>query len=141
MFEENLATPQRLLTETFGKGNVDLIDEHSTENYVGHDQLSGDQDLAASKQSVLDYRGAFPDLTFTVEEAFAADDKVVMRWSAVGTFENALMGIEPTGETGEPVRGITIDRYEDGLVAESWTSWDTMTFMRNLGVVGQEAAA
>jgi predicted ester cyclase len=141
MFEENIATSQRLLTETFGEGNVDLIDELSTDSYVGHDQLSGDQDREASKQSVLDYRGAFPDLTFTVEDAFAADDKVVIRWSAVGTFENALMGIEPTGETGDPVRGITIDRYEDGRVAESWTSWDTLTLMRNMGVVGQEAAA
>jgi predicted ester cyclase len=141
MFEENIATSQRLLTETFGEGKVDLIDEHSTENYVAHDQLSGDQDREASKQSVLDYRGAFPDLTFTIEDAFAADDKVVLRWSAMGTFENALMGIEPTGESGDPIRGITIDRFEDGLIAESWTSWDTLTLMRNMGVVGQEAAA
>src|SRR3954449_4640675 len=141
MFEENLATSQRLLTETFGEGNVDLIDEHSTEGYVGHDQLNGDQNREASKQSVLDYRAAFPDLEFTIEDAFAADDRVVIRWSAMGTFENALMGIEPTGEGGDPVRGITIDRYEDGLIAESWTNWDSLTFMRNLGAVGQEATA
>ena len=31
------------------------------------------------------------------------------------------MGQQPTGEKGEPVCGIAIDRFEDGKVAESWT--------------------
>ena len=37
--------------------------------------------------------------------------------------------------------GITIDRYEGDRVAESWTGWDTLRFMRNLGAVGEGAAA
>jgi predicted ester cyclase len=141
MLEENIGVSQRLLTEVFGEGKLELIDEYCAENYVGHDPLSGDQDREASKQQITDYRNAFPDLAFTVDDVFAADDKVVMRWTGNGTFENALMGIEPTGTSGDPVHGITIDRYEDGLVVESWNQWDTLTFMRNLGVVGQEAAA
>ena len=42
---------------------------------------------------------------------------------------------------GDPVRGITIDRYEGGKIAESWTQWDTLTFMRNIGAIPEEAAA
>jgi hypothetical protein len=35
-----------------------------------------------------------------------------------------------------------IDRYsDDGKIAESWTQWDTMTFMQNLGAVPEGAAA
>jgi steroid delta-isomerase-like uncharacterized protein len=141
MFEENIATSQRLLTEAFGAGNLDLVDESCTEDYVGHDPLLGDTDRAASKQSIADYRAAFPDLAFTIDDIFAADDKVVYRWTGQGTFENALMGVEPTGERGDPVSGITIDRFEDGKIAESWTHWDALGLMRNMGVVGEAAAA
>jgi predicted ester cyclase len=28
---------------------------------------------------------------------------------------------------------ITIDRYEDGKIVESWTNWDTLGLMRQLG--------
>ena len=57
----------------------------------------------------------------------------MVRWKAQGTFENEFMGQQPTGLKGEPVYGIGISRFEDGKVAESWTQWDTLRFMRNIG--------
>ena len=84
---------------------------------------------------------AFPDLEMTVLDCFAAGDKVVCRWSAVGTFESELMGQEPTGEKGEPVEGISIDRFdEDGKVVEAWGQWDVVRFMRNIGAIPDEVA-
>jgi hypothetical protein len=50
------------------------------------------------------------------------------------------MGLQPTGEKGTPVEGIGIDRCVDGKIAEAWTQWDTLTFMRNIGAVPEEAA-
>ena len=140
MFEEATAVSQRILKEAFSEGNLDLIDELCTEDFVGHDPLLGDQDREAAKQSMAGYRAAFPDLSFSVDDCFAADDKVVTRWTATGTFENELMGLQPTGERGQPIEGINIDRFEDGLIAESWTQWDTMQFMRDIGAVPEGAA-
>ena len=40
---------------------------------------------------------------------------------------------------GEPVSGISINRFEDGKVAESWTQWDTLRFMRNIGAIPEAA--
>ena len=51
------------------------------------------------------------------------------------------MGLQPTHEVGDPVRGITIDRYEGGKIVESWSQWDTLTFMRNVGAIPEEAGA
>ncbi len=51
------------------------------------------------------------------------------------------MGLQPTGERGTPIAGITIDRFEDGLIVESWTQWDTLQFMRDLGAVPEGAAS
>ncbi len=140
MFEANVATTQRFFEEVWGGGKFDLVDELCTEGYVSHDPVAGDADREGEKRSAAGYRGAFPDLTITIEEIFAAGDKVVCRWRAEGTFENEIMGQQPTHERGEPVRGIGIDRYEDGLIAESWTQWDTLQFMRNIGAVSTEAA-
>lgn len=139
MSEENIAASRRIVEEGFGAGNLDVVDEICTEDFVGHDPVSGDEGREALKQSMTGYRQAFPDLTLTVEDAFAAGDKVVVRWRAVGTFENEFMGQQPTGERGDPVEGISIDRFEDGRIAETWVQWDVMTFMRNLGALPEGA--
>jgi steroid delta-isomerase-like uncharacterized protein len=141
MSAENIATSKRGLEEAFNRGNLDVIDQDTTEDFVNHDPIMGDQDQDASKQSIAAYRQAFPDIHITIEEIFDADDKVVMRWRGDGTFENEFMGLQPTNEKGDPVKGITIDRYEGGKIAESWTQWETLTFMRNIGAIPQEAAA
>lgn len=140
MFEESIAASRRLIEDAFSGGDLDLIDEICGEQFVGHDPLTGDQDREAAKQSMAGYREAFPDLDFTIEDIFADGDKVVIRWTGQGTFENELMGLEPTGERGSPVEGITIDRFADGKLVESWNQWDTLTFLRDIGAVPKSAA-
>src|SRR6266480_2139918 len=121
MSQDNIATARRVFEEPFNQGNFDVIDELCADNFTDHDPLLGDQDREAAKQSIANYREAFPDLQITIDDAFAADDKVVMRWTAIGTFENPLMGLEPNHQKGEPIHGINIDRLEDGKIVESWT--------------------
>ena len=140
MAEENIATARRVIEEAFGQGNLDVIDEVCAEDFVDHDPIMGDQDMAEIKQTIASYREAFPDLSFTIEDVFAAGDKVVIRWSGNGTFENEFMGEQPTGDKGDPVQGIGIDRFdEDGQIVESWTQWDTLTFMRDIGAIPETA--
>lgn len=141
MSEENVAATRRLFEEAWNRGNLDVIDELCAEDFVDHDPVMGDSDRDGAKQLVATYRGAFPDLRITIDDAFADGDKVAYRWTAEGTFENAIMGQEPTGERGDPIRGIGIDRYEDGKIAESWGQWDTLAFMRNIGAMPAEATA
>ena len=44
------------------------------------------------------------------------------------------MGMPATGKQAT-VTGITIDRIVDGRIAESWTNWDTLGMLQQLGVV------
>jgi len=141
MAQQNIATSQRGLEEAFNRGNLNVIDEDTTEGFVNHDPIMGDQDRESGKQTIASYREAFPDIHIAIEEIFDAGDKVVMRWSGQGTFENEFMGLPPTHDKGDPISGITIDRYEGDKIAESWTQWDTLTFMRNIGAVPDESAA
>ena len=137
--QENIAVSVRLLEETFGQGNLELVDELCVDGYVDHDPILGDHGRESVKDAVAGYREAFPDLAFTVQDSLGADDKVVVRWMAEGTFENEFMGQQPTGEKGEPVYGMGIYRFADGKVAESWAQWDTLRFMRNIGAMPEPA--
>jgi predicted ester cyclase len=142
MAQANIEASRRLIEEAFSEGRLELLDEVCADGFVSHDPLTGDQDLEGVKQSISGYREAFPDLAFTIDDIFAAEDKVVMRWTGVGTFENEFMGLEPTGETGDPVTGMNIDRYDEhGKLAETWGQWDTLTFMRDIGAIPEAAAA
>jgi steroid delta-isomerase-like uncharacterized protein len=141
MAEENVATSRRFFEEAFNEGDLMVIDEVCTEDFVDHDPIMGDQDRDAVKQTISGYREAFPDLEFTVEDVIAAGDKVVTRWRAEGTFKNEFMGQQPTGERGEPIEGIGIDRFEGGKIVETWSQWDTLRFLRNIGAVPETAAA
>jgi predicted ester cyclase len=144
MAQDNVATAKRVIQEAFSGGDLEVIDQVCAEGYVDHDPLMGDQDVDGVKRTIAGYREAFPDLSFEIEDAFEAGDKVVMRWSGNGTFENEFMGQEPTHERGDPVKGISIDRFDDdGKVVESWEHWDALTLMRNVGLApsGSEATA
>jgi predicted ester cyclase len=140
MAEDNIATTRRVFDEVWSEGELDLLDELCTEDFVNHDPVMGDSDRDAAKQVVSTYRGAFPDLELEILDVFGVDDKVVTRWRADGTFENEIMGQQPTHEKGEPVEGIAIDRFEGDVIAESWAQWDTLRFLRNIGAIPEEAA-
>jgi predicted ester cyclase len=141
MAQENIATSRRVLEEAFGQGNLDVIDEVCTESFVDHDPVMGDQDREGVKQTITAYRQAFPDLSFTIDDVLDCGDKVVMRWTGQGTFQNEFMGQHPTGEKGEPVEGISIDRFEGGKIVEAWAQWDTLQLMQDIGVLPETAAA
>jgi predicted ester cyclase len=141
MGQENVEASRRVLEEAFGEGNLEVIDEVCADNFVDHDPLAGDQDKEAVKQTIASYREAFPDLSFTLDDALDCGDKVVLRWTAQGTFEDEFMGQQPTGEKGQPVHGISIDRFDGGKIAESWGQWDTLQFMRDIGMLPEGAEA
>jgi steroid delta-isomerase-like uncharacterized protein len=113
----------------------------TAEDAVNHDPAQPDDARGPEgfKQIVQLYRGAFPDLTFTIEECFSDGELVCTRWSTTGTHDGDLMGLPATGRhiTGS---GITIDRIDDGKVLESWNQWDNAGLMQQLGV-GEPAAA
>jgi len=136
MSAENKALSRRLIEEAFNAGNIGVVDELVATDFVNHDSALPEPTVgqAAAKASIQGYRAAFPDLRLTIEEQLAGGDLVATRWSAKGTQQGELMGMAPTGKQAT-VTGITIDKIVDGRIAESWTNWDTLGMLQQLGVV------
>ncbi len=140
--EENKAAARRFFVDAFSEGKLEAMDEVVAPDAVAHDpgnpQYTGGPESA--KEVVSMYRSAFPDLHFTVEDQIAEGDTVVTRWTGRGTHEGDLPSVPATGRR-PTVSGITIDRFEDGKVVESWTNWDTLGMLQQLGVAPSPEAA
>jgi steroid delta-isomerase-like uncharacterized protein len=105
-----------------------------TTDYIGHEPSMTIQGQEGVRQFVSQYRSAFPDLHFTIEDMIAEGDNVITRWSVTGTHEGNLLGIPPTGKrtTGT---GNTFIRFVDGKDQEDWVNWDALGLMHQLGVI------
>jgi steroid delta-isomerase-like uncharacterized protein len=138
--EDLKAMVRRELEEVYGAGNFDVVDEIVSSSYVGHDSAIPEplRGPAAVKDAAAGYRAAFPDLRLTIEEQIVEGETVVTRWTARGTHQGELFGIAPTGKQAT-VSGISIDRFSGGKVAESWTNWDTLGLLQQLGAVAAPA--
>jgi predicted ester cyclase len=133
---ENANGSRRIIEEVFGAGRYELADELVAEGAIGHDPALPEPAVGPEglKEGARGYRAAFPDLRIMVGDVVAQDDLVAIRWTARGTHKGELFGIAPTGKEAT-VTGITIDRWAGGKVAESWTNWDTLGLLQQLGAV------
>ena len=136
MSEQNKRISGRILEEVFGGGRKETADERIAADGIGHDPalpepVRGPQGV---KEAAGGYRAGFPDLTLRVETQVAEGDWVCTRWTAVGTNSGEFWGMAPTGKQ-TTVTGITIDRIADGRIVESWTNWDSLGLMQQLGIV------
>ena len=144
MSEENKAIVRRVFDEVWNQGRMEVVDELTSSDFVDHDTQNPNRETRgpdAVKPVVSMYRQAFPDLEMRVEAMYADGDCVITRWTGVGTHTGEMPGMPATGKSST-VTGITIDRIEDGKVVESWTNWDTLGMLQQLGIAQtQEAAA
>jgi steroid delta-isomerase-like uncharacterized protein len=135
--QENKELARRFMDEVWNKGNLGFIDEVTAPNHVSHDPASP-EDMGGGVEGLRRftemYRSAFPDIQMTVEDVIAEGDKVVTRWTARATHQGELMGIPPSGNRVE-VTGISIDRIEGGKVVETWSNYDALGIMQQLGVM------
>ena len=130
---------RRLFEEAWGKGNFDVYDEVCDPGFRDHDPLSGDSDIEQSRAMCRMYRTAFPDVKLTLLGSYADGETAVTHWRMSGTHRAALMGIEPTGRRCT-VEGITIGKFKGGKIVESWTQWDALGMLRQLGVAPEMEA-
>jgi steroid delta-isomerase-like uncharacterized protein len=136
--EENKELVKRVLEEAFSRGDVDVLEEVLADDFVAHAPSepghgAETQDRERLAEEIERNREAFPDMTFTVEEIVAEGDTVAVRWSARGTHEGELMGMEPTGEAVD-MRGMNFLHIENGKIAEDWVLWDSLGMMQQLGI-------
>jgi len=98
-------------------------------------QIGPDQEIKGPEGFLEFARGirdAFPDTELLVQDCFAAEDKVAVRWTATGTHKGDGLGMPPTGKTVQ-ITGMTIARFENGRIVEGWDNWDRLGMLEQIG--------
>ena len=136
--KENIALMRRWFQEVWNEGKIQTVHELFHPEGLATGQAGAEAQLHGPKEFVpfvQRIRGAFPDVKITIEDAFGARDKVVLRWSASMTHTGEGFG----PPTGKPVRltGITIVRIAKGQVVEGWDNWDQLGMLEQIGAYKQ----
>ena len=134
--EETKALARRWVEDLFNAGNLEVADEIIAPDHLHHDPTLPDipPGPEGQKQVVNLYRGAFTNAHISIEDQVAEGDRVVTRWTSSGTHQGELMGLAPTGNQVR-ITGITINRLSGGKIVESWTNYDALGMMRQIGAV------
>ncbi|WP_405179537.1 ester cyclase [Nocardia sp. NBC_01377] len=142
MSEQNKAAAKRVF-DAWNMRDLDVFDEVIAADYIDHDPQNPFADTHGPegfKRLAQMYLAAFSDQRFLVNEQIAEGDFVTTRWTGTGTNDGEMMGMHATGKSAV-VQGITITRFEDGKIVESWGCWDALGMMQQLGVVQSASSA
>jgi predicted ester cyclase len=129
--EEN-KTIVRRFEEEIAKGNLDVIDELLSPDFVDRNLLPGQgptrEDFKRTNKEFLD---AFSITSFTIVEQIAEGDTVVTKYRQSGVSRGETAGLPPTEEE-DTVEGIHIHRISGGKITEEWSTLDVVPVWENL---------
>lgn len=135
MLIENKNAIHRLL-EALSKGNMDTLNELTIADLIlhGDDLFPFGRGRESVKNFITAFRIAFPDATFTVEQIFAEQDKVVSYVTVRGTHKGDWLGAAPTGEEITWTAS-AIARFNEGKIVELWGIEDELGLRQQLDLV------
>jgi steroid delta-isomerase-like uncharacterized protein len=134
MSTENEALVRRFFEDFCTGRRADLADELISPDYVSHGPQAPP---AEGPQGVIERVGLYQETCdghWRIDEMSSFGDRVVTRWTGLGTHVGELMGI-PATDRSFSVEAISIHRIADGKIAEEWTVWDALGLLQQIGAV------
>jgi len=133
--EELKAATRSIVEEAYNKGNLDVLDDFYTTDFVYHMPPYPDfEGLEAYKQYITDLRIGYPDIELTIDDLIGEGDIGAMRWTFRGTQtgESPTLGIPPTGKQ-VTFTGCAVSHFVDGKIVETWNIVDYLGLLQKLG--------
>jgi steroid delta-isomerase-like uncharacterized protein len=132
--ESNKAIIRRY-RQAHNQNDMAALDEIVAADIVSHSSLPG---LPAGREGgKIAHQGslaAFPDGKTTTDDLIAEGDKIVERFTFVGTHKGDFLGIPASGKQVK-VTGMSIFRIANGKITEHWGENDGMGLLMQLGVL------
>jgi steroid delta-isomerase-like uncharacterized protein len=139
MTETNKDIARKIEEQVLDRGHLEMIPEIFHPDALVHGPiytifLLPCRNHDEIREHVVGNRTGFPDLRHTIHGQMAEGDTVITYFTVSGTNDGTFAGSPPTGRMMKGP-GISIDRFVDGKVADSWQTCDrTLNFIQ-LGVV------
>jgi steroid delta-isomerase-like uncharacterized protein len=130
------AIVRRLYEEVWNNRRLEVVNEIISPSHAlqGPNFFGSSIGPEAYKRQVLRFLEGYPDLHWTIEDTIAEKDKVVACWTISGTHKGDYMGVPATNKRVS-VDGVTIHHIANGKIMDSYSNWDALGMMQQLGVV------
>lgn len=124
---------QVLLREGWSRGDLALVDDLVTGCYVQRDPIHSApiRGPEALKEWIARFREAVPDLQRSIEQTLVDGDVVAVHYTASGTHQGGLVGLEPTGRD-VAVDGVFVCRVKGGRLTDGTDLWDVFGLLSQL---------
>jgi steroid delta-isomerase-like uncharacterized protein len=134
---ENQAIVRTLFEDCFNRGKLDLLEQLVSPDFLP--DYAGAQGARGRKgfQFIVGLRAAFPDVHYTIDEIFAAGDKVAIRWHWTGTHRGEFRGVAPSEKTVS-TKGIGVFRLRGRRIVGASLETDRLGFLQQLGVMASD---
>ena len=135
MSSENEKLVRDYTEKVISTGNVELLDQYVSPNYVDHnDPGEGITGLEKLADHLLAVRATYPDFRVEIEQCITKDNLVVSIVTGIGTHTGEWLGLEPTNQVTR-ISAINIDRIENGLIIEHWGCANTLEALISSGAL------
>lgn len=131
MNESNIKLVQRWVEEVWNANDLDALHQFHPPTFQNEGRSTSIGEVRKWHERM---RTVYPDLQYTIEDIFALEEQVALRWMATGTHRASLWGIVPA--TGKEItwKGIHLLRIESGKIVRIWAVADTMAQLQQMGV-------
>ena len=124
--EANKALMRRLFEEGFHSGKLIVVDEVFHPNFVDRSTPEQPPGTEGVKDYISMVRTGFPDISITIEDLVAEEERVVVRTTWRGTHLGEYEGIAPTSK--QVTRSmIQIFHVKDGKLLEEWSEGESLS--------------
>lgn len=123
------------IEDLFNQGNLARVWDYFDEDFVDHNSMPNQQPgVDGVKQFVTDFRLAFPDGRYQIDDLLVAGDYAVVRGTISGTHSGLFMRMPPTGRAIK-MGVIEIYRLGGGLIIERWGQMEALGLMQQIGAM------
>jgi predicted ester cyclase len=132
--EDKKALLHRLFDDVINKGDLDLIDELFTDDFVDHGPMGDMQGPQAFKDLVGRWRSAVPDVHCELDHIIVDGDIAAWLVHTTGTHTGDGLGFPATGKSFETVSANLV-RFSEGRAAEHWAEQGMFPMLVQLGLI------
>ena len=119
----------------FNEGRLDEIDAEYDQNYVldfpGGPAGAGKQGI---RSATTEFRAAFPDLRFAIDDLFDEGERAAWRWTMTGTHKGKLGPVPASGRKVQ-VPGISIISLREGRIVRDRVRADMVGLLAQIGAI------
>ena len=138
--KDNEIAARRFLVDIWSKDEIGVVDELVSSDFAFILSFMATQGADAFKELVRRNRAAFRNLTYTVEDVVAGEDKAAAYWKMSGTHVGVWKNIPPTNKQ-VGIEGMTFFKFSNGKIIEAKVQNDVLGLMQQLDAISIKTTA